>query len=121
MQSSADSCAVADALNVALRPDVSPLRGCHPPLAGTPHDLLTRLAMGLWDALRSVLWHCPRLSGALFDIASNKPADDLGRRRILLGAQALEEGLLAGVDEDRQSCSTIFECHGRFLRMRRGV
>jgi hypothetical protein len=40
---------------------------------------------------------------------------------MLLGAQVLEEGLVAGGDEDRQSCSTVFACHGRFLRMRPGA
>jgi hypothetical protein len=53
------------------------------------------------------------MPSALLDIASNEASNDLGRRRILLGAQALEESPLARVDEDRQSSGAVFKRHGR--------
>ena len=72
-------------------------------------------------SLRRLFWWCPRLPRALLDVPPNKSSYDLGRRRVLLGAQALEESLLARIDEDRQSCSTVFGSHGRPLRMRQGT
>lgn len=54
----------------------------------------------------------PGLPGALLDVPSDQPAQDLGGRRIFLGAQALEDSLLARVDENRQAGGTVFEGHG---------
>ena len=51
----------------------------------------------------------PGLARALLDIAAQEPAHDLRRRRVLLGAQPLEELLLARIDQDGQSCGAIFD------------
>ena len=64
-------------------------------------------------SLRRLFTWCPRPPCALLDVPPNKSSYDLGRRRVLLGAQALEESLLAWIDEDRQACGTDFESHGR--------
>jgi hypothetical protein len=63
-------------------------------------------------SLRRLFGRCPRPPGPLLDIAPNQSPHDLRRCRVLLGTQALEESLLARIDEDRQSCSAIFESHG---------
>src|SRR5665213_789354 len=54
----------------------------------------------------------PRLPSPLFNVKANKAPHDLGGCRVLLGAQVLEESLLARVEEDRQSCGAVFESHG---------
>jgi hypothetical protein len=69
-------------------------------------------------SLRRFCRWCPRLPGALLDVAPNESSHDLGGRRVLLGAQTFEESLLARIDEDGQSCSAVFESHGRPSRMR---
>jgi hypothetical protein len=45
----------------------------------------------------------PRAARALFDVLPDQSTDDLRRGEILRGTQVLEHGLLAGIDEDRQS------------------
>ena len=54
-------------------------------------------------------WGRPGLTGALLDVATNEPSDDLRGRGVLLGAQALEICLLTGIDQDRESGGAVFE------------
>lgn len=74
----------------------------------------------LWRALRRLLRRQPWPAGALLDVAADEATNDLGGRRVLLGAQALEQGLLARIDEDRQSCGAVFErqdvIHGYYIK-----
>ena len=62
--------------------------------------------------LRRFVGGCPRLPGPLLDVAANQAPHDLGGRGVLLRTQALEQRLLARIDEDRQSCGAVFESHG---------
>ena len=51
----------------------------------------------------------PCLPRALLDVASNQPTHHLGRCRVLFGAQALEDRLLARVHEGRQASGSLFD------------
>ena len=82
--------------------------------ASRPSGASCAASRGSRLAFRGLLRWCPWLPRALLDITSNESSNDLGRHRILLGAQALEESLLAGVDEDRKSSGAVtavpYEC-----------
>jgi hypothetical protein len=84
-------------------------------LAGTAQEPPAHLALRLTVYFPGFLRRCPWLPGAIFNIASNESSNDLGRRRILLGAQALEHSLLARVDENGKTGGAVFKNHGRPL------
>lgn len=48
------------------------------------------------------------MAGTLLDIASDQSTHDLRRRGVLFRAQSLEYLLLPRIDEDSQSCRSIF-------------
>jgi hypothetical protein len=50
----------------------------------------------------------PWLAAAFLNIAPNEAAHDLGRRRVLVRTQPLEQLFLARVDQDGKSSGTIF-------------
>ena len=81
----------------------------------------TRCPSPCWfHRLVRMLFRTPGPSRPFLDIAPDQPPHDLGRRGVLLGAQALKESLLPWVDENRQACSTVFEGHGCGLARQTG-
>src|SRR6185503_13325085 len=61
------------------------------------------LVGGLARALGS-----PRLARALLDVGADQSAHHLGRRLVLIGAERLEQRLLARIDENRQTRGAVF-------------
>jgi hypothetical protein len=53
----------------------------------------------------------PWPSEPLLDVGANHPPNDLRGSEILLGAQLLEDGLLAWINQDRQARGALFELY----------
>lgn len=70
-------------------------------------------AFGRWGFLT----RDPGTTEALLDIATNHPPHDLRGREILLCAQFLEDGLLARIDQDRQTRGALFELDDGVLHL----
>ena len=75
----------------------------------------------LLDRVTAARWHRfrvaggPRLAGLLFDVLTDQLAHHLGRRGVPLRAQALEQRLLARIDEDGQAGGAILESQAGIL------
>jgi hypothetical protein len=60
---------------------------------------------------RAFLSRRPRPSEPLINVGANHPSDDLRGSEILMGAQFLEDCLLAWINQDRQTRGTLFELY----------
>jgi hypothetical protein len=88
-------------------------RRSRPPV-GLLRDGDFRSSAPSWRALARLqldLFRPPGPALALLDVGADQPPHDLRGRRVLLGAESLENGFLAGVDENSQAGSTVFEGH----------
>ena len=67
--------------------------------------------MGIVRTAIGVTPYAVTVTAGQHKFVADEPADHLGRRHILLGAELLEHRLLAGVDKDRESCGAFLDWH----------